>query len=175
MEVLDGRVAAPQAGRLVDVDHPVHVGESVALAAAVLTSPARVAGAAREKHLDGHAVAEPDAPPFGRRIADGLDPAHGLVAGDEAEARRDRPGEQLVVGAAEPARFDPQQSVVVADLGPRELSAHERARLLEDEGLDDVACRHGVPLRGPRPGRRPSARPTQPYGGITNNTKCLSC
>jgi len=35
-------------------------------------------------------------------------------------------GELFVVGAAQPARFDPQHAVVVADLGQVELARHQR-------------------------------------------------
>src|SRR5262249_23163116 len=130
-EVLRLCVAAPKAGWTFDGDVAVHVAEAVPLAALVRARAAGVADAARLEHLHRDTLAAPDAPPAGRCLADRTDHAHRLVPGHEREAGRQVTRVLLVVGAAQPARLDAQQGIVVAGLGDGELASDERARLLE--------------------------------------------
>src|SRR5581483_12254655 len=57
-----------------------------------------------------------------------------LVAGHEGKPGREGAGVLLVVGAAQPARLDSQQPVVVADLGEVELARHQPPGLLQHQG-----------------------------------------
>jgi hypothetical protein len=141
-QVLVGGIATPQPGRPVGAGHAVHVWEPVALAAPVLAPPAGGAGAARQEHLDGDTVARPDAPALGRPVADRLDHPDRLVTRHEREAGRDRAGVELVVGAAEAARLDPQDAVLVADLGQRQLVAPQRPGRLQHERVDGPPATH---------------------------------
>ena len=101
--------------------------EAVTCAPPVLTERARRALATRQEDLDRDAVALADTPPVRGTRADALDDADRFVTGYEGEAREQLAGELLVIGAAEAARLDAQQPVVVTDLGEREL-ARSRAR-----------------------------------------------
>ena len=132
-EVLVLGVAAPQSGRAVDGHDAVHVGETVARAAPVLARPARRALAARQEHLDRDAIAGLHTPTRGRARADLLDDADRLVTGHERVAREQLAGELLVVGAAQAARLDAQERVVVADLGTRECTLGQPARCLQHQ------------------------------------------
>jgi hypothetical protein len=94
----------------------------------VVAASARVTGPAGEEHLHRDAVAGLDAPPGASGRAGGLDDADDLVTGNERRAGGERAGELLVVRPAQTACLDAQQAVVVAELGPRELPRHQRAR-----------------------------------------------
>ena len=86
------------------------------------------AHATRQEDLDRDAVALAHTPPGRGARADALDDADRLVTGYEGEAGEQLAGELLVIGAAEPARLDAQQPVVVTDLGESELT-RSRARV----------------------------------------------
>jgi hypothetical protein len=91
----------------------------------VVAGGAAFARPAGLEDLDGDAVACRHTPPFFRTAADLLDHAHALVSRDEREPTEEVARELLVVGSTKPAGFDPEESVVVADGGPRELAAAE--------------------------------------------------
>ena len=84
--------------------------------------------------LDGHTVAGLHAPPLRGLRADGLDDSDGLVAGHEGEAGRQRAGVLLVVGAAQAARLDAKEPIVVAHARQRQVASDELPRLLEHQG-----------------------------------------
>src|SRR5436309_2210434 len=115
-EVLRFCVAAPASGWLVDGDVSVHVGQAVAFAALIGTGAARVAAAAGLEHLDRDPVAGRHTPTLRGRVTDALDHTHGLVPGDELEPAAQVPRVLLVVGPAQPARFDAEDCVIVAVL-----------------------------------------------------------
>ena len=89
-------------------------------AAAVLPRPALRTRATRLEHLHRNPVADRD-PPSRRRPA----PTASIVPtiswpGTKANPARQRACELLVIGAAEPARLDAEDPVVVADRRNRE-------------------------------------------------------
>src|SRR5581483_4161391 len=98
-------VTAPQRGRAVDVDEPVHVAHAVPTAALVVAGHALVALAARLEHLDGDPVTDRDTPSRRGERTDRLDRADDLVPGHEREAGGQVTGELLVVRAAQAARL----------------------------------------------------------------------
>src|SRR3990172_6918182 len=76
------------------------------------------------------------APAARRHLADLPDDAHGLVAGDDGERRRQRPRVLLVIAAADAASLYPQERVLRPDLGQGELLPAQAARPF----LDDCAA-----------------------------------
>jgi hypothetical protein len=116
----------------------------MALAPPVLPGSAPLARSARQKDLDGDAVALGHTPPRRGTFADGVDDADRLVARDEGEAGRQRARVLLVIGAAEPARLDAEEAVVGADVGEREVTRCQPARLLEDEGAGRGTRHHTI-------------------------------
>jgi hypothetical protein len=91
------------------------------------------------EHLHGDAVAGLHAPTLGRFWTDGLDHADRLVTGHEGEAGGERAAVLLVVGAAQTARLDPKESVVVAHVRQWQVTSDELPRLLEHQGAGELA------------------------------------
>jgi hypothetical protein len=139
-------VPAPEARRRRHVDEADGVGDPVPFAEPVGARAARVTGPAGEEHLDGDPVPDPDAPAFECRRPRLLDDADHLVTGNELEGGPQMSGVLLVVGPAETARFDPQEAVVVPDLGERKPALLEVAGLAEDRDRGLEAC-HQVTIR----------------------------
>ncbi len=106
------------------------------LAVAEVAGQARSTRPARLERHNRHAVSRRHSPPLGRAVADVLDDTHDLVAGDERPGHSDPTRELFVVGAAQPARLDPKQTIVVADLRNGEAACFESARLLQHERAD---------------------------------------
>jgi hypothetical protein len=94
----------------------------VAATPPVLTLPAQVAIHAGQEHCDRDSVTGAHTPALRGRGADFFDDANRLVARDERVTGEQVPGVLLVISTAEPACFDREQGVVVADLGPRKLA-----------------------------------------------------
>jgi hypothetical protein len=88
-------------------------------------------------------------------IADRFDDTYGLVARHERIRRDERSGELLVVGSAQAARFNPQQTIVGADGGQREVDGGEVAGRREHEG--GGGARHDRSLACPESRRAPKA------------------
>ena len=134
-------VAAAETRWRVGVGEADHGGQAVALAAPVEPCSALVAVAARQEHLDCHSLPRADAPPLGRGVTQLLDHADHFVPGDERVPVGDVTRVLLVVGAAQAAGLDPQQTVVGADVGQVEAALLERTRLGEDQpGCRGHAC-----------------------------------
>ena len=138
-EVLVLGVAAPQPGARVDGDEAVHVAQAVALAAAVRAGAARVALAARLEDLDRHPVADLHAPALGRRRAPtaSITPTDSWP-GTKAKPAGERAGVLLVVGAAQAARLDAEQAVVVADPRGRGAPAATRCGATPAPGPEPI-------------------------------------
>jgi hypothetical protein len=64
-------------------------------------------------------------PALCRGLAEALDDADGLVARDELISGSHHAGELFVVCSAKPACFDPEEAIVVSDLGHRHRAAKE--------------------------------------------------
>ena len=105
-------------------------------AAAIRTGTTLVALPARQEDLDRHAIAGADVPSSRGHRSDLFDDADGFVSGNERVPREQLASELLVVGPAEPAGFDTQERVVVADLRPRELANGKRSRCFQDGRAD---------------------------------------
>jgi hypothetical protein len=103
------------------------------LAALVRAGAARVTRATRLEHFHRDAVAGNDAPLSRRDVADALDDTNGLVPGDEREPGGQVPGVLLVVGAAQPARLDAKQRVVLTGGGDCDLARDQFAWFFEHE------------------------------------------
>ena len=115
----------------------------MALAVPRVAPAAGTTGPTRLEHLHGHPVTRLHPPALRRGGADRFDDPDGLVARDERAAGMQLAGVLLVVGAAQPARLDPQETVVIADLGQRERLLHEVARGLQHEGPGVRRSVHG--------------------------------
>ena len=103
------------------------------LAAPVLAATARTALTAGQEHLDGDPLALLDAPSLEGALARADDGADDFVAGDEWPPREQLAAVLLVVGAAKPARLDPQDARVRARVGDVEVSQRQPAGRVEDE------------------------------------------
>lgn len=112
--------------------------------------------AARHEHLDSDPVAKRDAPAFEGVAAGPLDNADDLVTGDETERRREVTGVLLVVGAAQTARLDAEDPVVLADLGERKAASLNQAGPTQHRRLGEPAAH-----RSPPPGRDRRAATTR--------------
>src|SRR5690606_26451935 len=152
---------APQARR--DV-HPGHAVSVLALPARLVPpGQAVLAGPARHDDLQRHPVAFLDPPPLGGAFADPLDDAHRLVPGDERVSRSAHvTAVDLDVAAADAVRLHPEQAVVGADLGYRELAHLDLAWCRLDRGTGHL--RHDY-LVSPASGAR-----SCPAGGATIGT-----
>jgi hypothetical protein len=83
------------------------------------TALARPAGL---KDLDSDAIARPHAPPFFGAAADLFYDADALVTWNEGKPAEEKSRELFVIRAAQSARLNAQERVVVADLRSIELS-----------------------------------------------------
>ncbi len=81
-----------------------------------------------------------------------LDDTDHLVTGDELERSLEMPGVLLVVGPTEPTGLDSEESVLLADLGQRNLAPFQPTRLAQHGGRG-VGGRHRVASDAARPPR----------------------
>src|SRR5262249_50511779 len=124
---------------------------------------ARATMAARDGRLHRDPIADVDAPALGGAVADALDHAERLVAGNHRILDRDGAGVLLGVAAADATRLDAQERAVVGDVGHRQLAQLELAR----SGLDDGTGGTRVHDRGPL-----SATPATPGRRRPTSTRC---
>src|SRR5207237_3849999 len=116
-------------------DPAVHVGQTVLPAVPVVALQARAAAGAGPEDLHRHPLALRHPPSLGGPGAERLEAPHHLVARDEGEGAGEGAGVLLVVGAAEPARLDPQDPVALAQIGERKPSGPEPAGCLKHQRL----------------------------------------
>ena len=129
------RVPTPETGLLIDIDEAVHRGQTVAATPTVGSGAAGPANPTGLDDLDGDPSTGGEAPPRRRLMADLVDDAHDLMAGNELEGRFDVAGELLVVGPAEPTRLDAEDGVAGAHTGKRQSASLELARSDENQCL----------------------------------------
>ena len=127
-------VAAPEAGgerRRAEAED----GETTVAAAEVGSiGEALRTAAAGEEGLDGDAIAGLEAPALGGGVADLVDDADGLVAGDDGVGGAEGAFVLFVVAAADAAGFDAEDGVVAGDVGDCDLLHAEIARSVLDDG-----------------------------------------
>ena len=102
----------------------------------VLAGPAQVALHARQEHGDRDAIPGAHSPTLRGARSDLLDDANRLVTGDEGEPGKQVARELLVIGSAQTARLDPQQSVVVTHCRACELPHRQAPRRFQNCGSD---------------------------------------
>ena len=107
---------------------------------------ARLAVTAGLEDLDRHPIPRGHPPPLRRPRADRFDDPDRLVAGDERESAREFAGVLLVVGSAQPARLNPNQRVVVAECGQRDVVDHEATRPFQHQRTRSRGVRHSRTL-----------------------------
>src|SRR5439155_4391838 len=150
VEVHIVRVRAPEAGRVGERDVAVPEETSGASSAhLVATTDAGRAVAAADDALDRHPIADVDAPALRRPVADPLDRAERLVAGNDGQPDGEHARILLGVAAADAARLDAEESAVVVDVGDRQLAELQVA----GRGLDDRPARpgrHGATMKSRR-------------------------
>src|SRR5262249_17626821 len=112
-----------------------HGAKAVAGAAAVEPGLAGLALAAGLEHLHRHALAGTHAPSGLRILADRLQHADHLVAGNEGVGGGQMAGVLVVVGAAEAAGLDAEPALARADGRQREAAALEAPRLGQHQRL----------------------------------------
>src|SRR5581483_9365900 len=103
---------------------------------------ARTAMPAPDERLDRDPIADVDAPPLRRTVADLLDHAERLVPGNEREPDREHARVLLGVASADPARLDAEEPAVRVDVGNREVPKLERARPGLHDGARGATRRH---------------------------------
>ena len=124
-----GVVCGPTAGEFgadVERGEPIGGSQAVGGATTVGARSAGIAGTTRLEALDGHPVADGDTPCCRSGIADLDQHADGLMAGNEGRPDRQAAGEEFVVGAAEPARLDLEESRVGRGCRDGEVAELER-------------------------------------------------
>src|SRR5207244_792321 len=121
------RVRAPERGRM--RERHVAVPEHAAATAAELVAPgdARTAVSAPDQRLDADARADVHLPAPGGAVADALDHAERLVAGDDRQADGQYARVLLGVAPADAARLDAQERAVVVDVRDGQLPQLEPA------------------------------------------------